>query len=165
MSVSQQSRRQETVVPTDLPHPGPPTGRFSKLLQTVLDSPVVTAPARAAGQVVRQAGRVSGAAFRLVTGRAPSHSADPAAEPTPVALPPEKGKVAAELRHPGEGVLPVAHYDELNATDAITAIRTLTDLAQVQAIGRHERNNKDRVSVVNAVEARVAELSERSARS
>ena len=68
------------------------------------------------------------------------------------------------LHRPGEGTVPIKHYDELNAHDASIAIQTLTTRTEVQATLRHERAGKNRRTVQDAGERRLTELVEQETR-
>jgi hypothetical protein len=68
------------------------------------------------------------------------------------------------LHRPGEGMVPIPHYDELNAHDAAIAIQTLTSRTDVQATLRHERAGKNRRTVQDVGEKRLTELVEQEAR-
>jgi hypothetical protein len=63
------------------------------------------------------------------------------------------------LHRPGEGTVPIKHYDELTAHDAVIAIQTLASSTEVRATLRHERAGKNRRTVQDAGERRLAELS------
>jgi len=67
-------------------------------------------------------------------------------------------EVNHELHRPGEGTVPIKHYDELNAHAAVIAIQTLSTRKEVQATLRHERAGKNRRTVQDAGEKRLAEL-------
>jgi hypothetical protein len=54
--------------------------------------------------------------------------------------------------------LPVKNYDQLSQSDAIAAVKKLTDVADVRAVVAYEENNKTRSSVVSAGQTRVAAL-------
>lgn len=56
------------------------------------------------------------------------------------------------------GELPIAGFDELNVAQAVTAIKALTESADVRAILAYEEANKDRQGVVSAAQARVAAI-------
>jgi hypothetical protein len=62
------------------------------------------------------------------------------------------------LHRPGEGPVPIKHYDELTAHDAVIAIQTLSSDTDVRATLRHERAGKNRRTVQDAGERRLAEL-------
>ncbi|MGQ0846246.1 MAG: hypothetical protein ACT4QF_19155 [Sporichthyaceae bacterium] len=63
-----------------------------------------------------------------------------------------------ELHKPGEGKLPIPHYDELTAADAAIAVQALATTTEVQATLRHERAGKNRKTVADAGEKRLSEL-------
>lgn len=52
--------------------------------------------------------------------------------------------------------LPVRDYDELNAQDAISAIRELTTPEDITAVATYEENHKNRAGVVSAAQTRYA---------
>jgi hypothetical protein len=62
------------------------------------------------------------------------------------------------LHRPAEGPVPIKHYDELTAHDAVIAIQTLGSSDAVRATLRHERAGKNRRTVQDAGERRLAEL-------
>jgi hypothetical protein len=107
---------------------------------------------------------LAGAGFRWITARGEAGTPSGDGATRDVVLPPQDTATAAgsQLHQPGEGVFPIPRYDELSAGDAVTAVRTLSDLAHVQAVSRHERNNKARSTVISAIEERVADLSARA---
>lgn len=56
--------------------------------------------------------------------------------------------------------LPIEGFDELNATEAVTAIKALTDPSDVRTILAYEEAHKDRQSVVSAAQTRVAHIAQ-----
>ncbi|MEU8894572.1 ferritin-like domain-containing protein [Nocardia sp. NPDC048505] len=54
--------------------------------------------------------------------------------------------------------LPISGYDELNVNQSVSAIRELTDPADVRAIIAYEEANKNRQSVVSAAQTRFAAI-------
>lgn len=54
--------------------------------------------------------------------------------------------------------LPIAHYEEMTAQDAIAAIRTLTAVDDVTAVVAFEESHKNRSGVVSAAQTHVASL-------
>lgn len=57
-----------------------------------------------------------------------------------------------------ESELPVAEYDSLNVTNAVAAIKELSDPADLRAVMAYEERNKNRHSVVSAVQTRLADV-------
>jgi hypothetical protein len=56
--------------------------------------------------------------------------------------------------------LPIADYDELNVSDAATAVKDLANPSDVRAIIAYEEANKNRQRVVSAAQARVAAIAQ-----
>ena len=56
--------------------------------------------------------------------------------------------------------LPIDDYDELNVSEAVTAVKALTDPADVRAILAYEEANKARQGVVSAAQTRVAAIAQ-----
>jgi hypothetical protein len=59
--------------------------------------------------------------------------------------------------------LPVPGYDELNAQEAIKAIKQLTDVDDLRAVMRYEQAHANRSSVLTAAQAHVAALAKQAA--
>ena len=58
------------------------------------------------------------------------------------------------------GELPIDDFDELNVAEAVTAIKGLTDPADVRAILAYEESNKGRQGVISAAQTRVAHIAQ-----
>lgn len=56
------------------------------------------------------------------------------------------------------GELPVSGYDALSSKDAVTAVRALESVEDVQAVARYEERHKNRSGVVTAARNRHAEM-------
>ena len=56
--------------------------------------------------------------------------------------------------------LPIDGYDELNVTEAVAEIKSLTDPADVRAVLAYEESHKNRQGVVSASQARVAAIAQ-----
>jgi hypothetical protein len=56
--------------------------------------------------------------------------------------------------------LPIADYDELTVTDAVAAVKDLTDPADVRAIVAYEEAHKNRARVVSAAQTRLADIAQ-----
>ncbi|TPG28272.1 ferritin-like domain-containing protein [Mycolicibacterium hodleri] len=56
--------------------------------------------------------------------------------------------------------LPIDGYDELNVTEAVVEIKSLTDAADVRAVLAYEESHKKRQGVVSAAQARVANIAQ-----
>ena len=56
--------------------------------------------------------------------------------------------------------LPIADYDELNVSDAVAAVKDLTNPSDVRAIIAYEEANKNRQRVVSAAQTRVAAIAQ-----
>jgi hypothetical protein len=54
--------------------------------------------------------------------------------------------------------LPIADYDELNVSQAVAEIKSLTDAADIRAIIAYEEAHRKRASVVSAAQTRVADI-------
>ncbi|CAN5474796.1 hypothetical protein BH11ACT7_BH11ACT7_41690 [soil metagenome] len=65
---------------------------------------------------------------------------------------------AAGVVDPSE--LPIADYDELNISDAVAAVKELTDPADLRVIVAYEEAHKDRARVVSAAQTRVAAIAQ-----
>ena len=59
-----------------------------------------------------------------------------------------------------EGELPIADYDELNVNEAATAVKDLTDPADIRVIVAYEEANKNRARVVSAAQTRLAAIAQ-----
>jgi hypothetical protein len=67
-------------------------------------------------------------------------------------------RTATGVLDPAE--LPIDGFDELNVTEAVNAIKALTDSADVRAILAYEEAHKQRQGVVSAAQARVAHIAQ-----
>jgi hypothetical protein len=56
--------------------------------------------------------------------------------------------------------LPIEGFDELNVTEAVNAVKELTDSADIRAIVAYEEANKNRARVVSAAQTRVAAIAQ-----
>lgn len=56
--------------------------------------------------------------------------------------------------------LPIEGYDELNVTQAVAAVKELTDPSDVRAILAYEETHKERQGVVSAAQARIASIAQ-----
>lgn len=56
--------------------------------------------------------------------------------------------------------LPIADYDNLNVNEAATAVKELTDAADIRVIVAYEEAHKDRQRVVSAAQARLAAIAQ-----
>jgi hypothetical protein len=56
--------------------------------------------------------------------------------------------------------LPITGYDELNQTDAITAVKELEDPADIRVIVAYEEAHKARAKVVSAAQTRIAAIAQ-----
>ncbi|HTX97426.1 MAG TPA: ferritin-like domain-containing protein [Mycobacterium sp.] len=56
--------------------------------------------------------------------------------------------------------LPIANYDELNVSDAVAAVKDLTNPSDVRTISAYEEANKNRQRVVSAAQTRVAAIAQ-----
>lgn len=56
------------------------------------------------------------------------------------------------------GELPIDGFDELNVSQAVTAVKDLTDPSDVRAILAYEEAHKERQGVISAAQARVAHI-------
>ena len=56
--------------------------------------------------------------------------------------------------------LPIADYDELNVSDAVAAVKDLTEPADIRVIVAYEEAHKDRQRVVSAAQTRVAAIAQ-----
>lgn len=56
--------------------------------------------------------------------------------------------------------LPIDGFDELNVSQAVAAVKDLTDSADVRAILAYEEANKERQGVISAAQARVAHIAQ-----
>lgn len=65
-------------------------------------------------------------------------------------------RAATGVLDPGE--LPIRGYDELNVTQAVAAVKELTDPADVRAIVAYEEAHKNRHGVVSAAQTRLAAI-------
>ena len=91
-------------------------------------------------------------ALRLVRGKfAPAVEGEP--EEISSTQPSEK-KAKAKAK-PSAKRFPIAGYDSLNAKDAAASLTTLT-AAQLRTVLKHERANKDRVTVTRVAERLLA---------
>ncbi|MCV7225298.1 ferritin-like domain-containing protein [Mycolicibacterium komossense] len=54
--------------------------------------------------------------------------------------------------------LPIEGFDELNVTEAVAAVKDLTDSSDIRAIVAYEEANKNRARVVSAAQTRVAAI-------
>jgi hypothetical protein len=67
-------------------------------------------------------------------------------------------RTATGVLEPGE--LPIDDYDDLNVTQAVAAVKELTEPADVRAIVAYEEANKNRHDVVSAAQARLAAIAQ-----
>ncbi|MEV6136269.1 ferritin-like domain-containing protein [Nocardia sp. NPDC051990] len=65
-------------------------------------------------------------------------------------------RTATGILEPDE--LPIADYDELNVTQAVAAVKELTEPTDIRAIVAYEEANKNRNGVVSAAQTRLAEI-------
>lgn len=65
---------------------------------------------------------------------------------------------AAGVLDPAE--LPIPEFDELTVTDAVAAVKELTDSADIRAIVAYEEAHKNRQRVVSAAQTRVAAIAQ-----
>ena len=142
-------RSNTSVVPPEVPKSA---GKGSPL------NPVVSSVRRVVGGVAEVVDKVK---HRARARSAAPVEGTPPGFATQVTLPPQgtSSEAGEQMHKPDEGVLVIPHYDELPAGDAITAVRTLEDLASVQVVARHERSTRARSTVISAIEGRIAELS------
>jgi hypothetical protein len=56
--------------------------------------------------------------------------------------------------------LPIPGFDELNVTEAVAAVKDLTDSADIRAIVAYEEANKNRARVISAAQTRVAAIAQ-----
>ena len=56
--------------------------------------------------------------------------------------------------------LPIADFDELNVSDAVAAVKELTELADIRAIIAYEEAHKNRQRVVSAAQTRSADVAQ-----
>ena len=56
--------------------------------------------------------------------------------------------------------LPIADYDELNVTDAVNAVKDITEATDIRVIVAYEEANKDRQRVVSAAQTRLAAIAQ-----
>jgi hypothetical protein len=56
--------------------------------------------------------------------------------------------------------LPIADFDELTVTDAVTAVKELTDPSDIRSIVAYEEAHKNRARVVSAAQTRVAGIAQ-----
>jgi hypothetical protein len=56
--------------------------------------------------------------------------------------------------------LPIADYDDLNQTDAVAAVKELTEPADIRVIVAYEEAHKNRARVVSAAQTRVAAIAQ-----
>jgi hypothetical protein len=67
-------------------------------------------------------------------------------------------RTAAGVLDPSE--LPIDGFDELNVSQAVAAVKDLTDLSDVRAILAYEESHKQRQGIVSAAQARVAHIAQ-----
>lgn len=67
-------------------------------------------------------------------------------------------RAAAGVLEPSE--LPIPEYDELNVSEAVAAVKELTDPGDVRAIIAYEEAHKSRQRVVSAAQTRVAAVAQ-----
>lgn len=67
-------------------------------------------------------------------------------------------RAAAGVLEPSE--LPIADYDELNVSEAVAAVKELTDPGDVRAVIAYEEAHKNRQRVVSAAQTRVAAIAQ-----
>ncbi|MDF3313675.1 ferritin-like domain-containing protein [Rhodococcus sp. T2V] len=67
-------------------------------------------------------------------------------------------RTAAGVLEPGE--LPIDGYDDLNVAEAVTAVKELTEPADVRAIVAYEEAHKNRHGVVSAAQTRLAAIAQ-----
>ncbi|MGE5695509.1 MAG: ferritin-like domain-containing protein [Candidatus Sericytochromatia bacterium] len=67
-------------------------------------------------------------------------------------------RTATGVLDPSE--LPIADFDELNVSEAVAAVKDLTDPGDVRAIIAYEEANKNRQRVVSAAQTRVAAIAQ-----
>lgn len=65
-------------------------------------------------------------------------------------------RTAAGVVQPEE--LPIPDYDELNVSSAVSAVKELTEPADVRAVIAYEEQHRNRSSVISAAQVRVAEI-------
>ena len=58
------------------------------------------------------------------------------------------------------GELPIADYDELNQTDAVAAVKDLTEASDIRVIVAYEEAHKNRQRVVSAAQTRLAAIAQ-----
>lgn len=58
--------------------------------------------------------------------------------------------------------LPIAHYEELNQTDAVAAVKDLTDAKDIRVIVAYEEAHKNRQRVVSAAQTRLAAIAQKA---
>jgi len=56
--------------------------------------------------------------------------------------------------------LPIAGFDELNVSQAVAAVKDLTDTSDVRAVLAYEEANKQRQGVISAAQTRVAQIAQ-----
>ena len=56
--------------------------------------------------------------------------------------------------------LPIADYDELNVTDAVNAVKDITEATDIRVIVAYEEANKNRQRVVSAAQTRLAAIAQ-----
>ncbi|WP_329408207.1 ferritin-like domain-containing protein [Nocardia vinacea] len=67
-------------------------------------------------------------------------------------------RAATGVLEPGE--LPIADYDELNVSQAVAAVKELTDPADIRSILAYEEATKNRHGVVSAAQTRLAAIAQ-----
>jgi hypothetical protein len=67
-------------------------------------------------------------------------------------------RTATGVLDPSE--LPIHGFDELNVSQAVAAVKDLTDPSDVRAILAYEESHKQRQGVVSAAQARVAQIAQ-----
>ena len=77
---------------------------------------------------------------------------------------PCSGRQAAAICFPAGVVepseLPIPDYDLLNVSDAVAAVKDLTDSADIRVIIAYEEAHKNRQGVVSAAQTRVAAIAQ-----
>ena len=130
---------------------------LDKAVETVRSTPL------ALSELINRGKRVGDVAAKTVAA-----SRDAALETAENVIRDGGAEQAADLLHSvrtatgvlDSGELPVDDFDELNVAEAVTAIKGLTDPADVRAILAYEESNKGRQGVISAAQTRVAHIAQ-----
>ncbi len=130
---------------------------LDKAVETVRSTPI------ALSELVNRGRRVGDVAAKTV-----SASRDAALETAEKVIRDGGAEQAADVLHAVRTAagsldsteLPIDGYDELNVSEAVNAIKALTDPADVRAVLAYEESHKKRQGVVSAAQARVAHIAQ-----